>query len=30
MRNIAHASDSEESAQKELRRFFTGEELFLE
>jgi nucleoside-diphosphate kinase len=29
MRNIAHASDSEESAQKELKRFFSSEELFL-
>jgi nucleoside-diphosphate kinase len=29
MRNIAHASDSEENAQKELKRFFTPEELFL-
>ncbi|MDR1435087.1 MAG: nucleoside-diphosphate kinase [Puniceicoccales bacterium] len=29
MRNIAHASDSEESAQKELKRFFKSEELFI-
>ncbi|MDR1366308.1 MAG: nucleoside-diphosphate kinase [Puniceicoccales bacterium] len=29
MRNIAHASDSEASAQAELKRFFTPEELFL-
>ncbi|MDR2372029.1 MAG: nucleoside-diphosphate kinase [Puniceicoccales bacterium] len=29
MRNIAHASDSEENAQKELKRFFAPEELFL-
>jgi nucleoside-diphosphate kinase len=29
MRNIAHASDSEESAPKELKRFFSSEELFL-
>jgi nucleoside-diphosphate kinase len=29
MRNIAHASDNEENAQKELKRFFTPEELFL-
>jgi nucleoside-diphosphate kinase len=29
MRNIAHASDSEESAQNELKRFFKSEELFI-
>ncbi|MDR1590499.1 MAG: nucleoside-diphosphate kinase [Puniceicoccales bacterium] len=29
MCNIAHASDTEESAQKELKRFFTSDELFL-
>ncbi|MDR1906788.1 MAG: nucleoside-diphosphate kinase [Puniceicoccales bacterium] len=29
MRNIAHASDSEDSAQNELKRFFKSEELFL-
>jgi nucleoside-diphosphate kinase len=29
MRNIAHASDSKDSAQKELGRFFTSAELFL-
>jgi nucleoside-diphosphate kinase len=29
MRNVAHASDSAESAQKELKRFFKSEELFL-
>lgn len=29
MRNIAHASDSADSAQQELRRFFLPEELFI-
>jgi nucleoside-diphosphate kinase len=29
MRNTAHASGSEDNAQKELKRFFTPEELFL-
>ncbi|UPA28456.1 MAG: nucleoside-diphosphate kinase [Verrucomicrobiota bacterium] len=29
MRNIAHASDSADSAQQELRRFFKPEELFI-
>ncbi|MDR1458022.1 MAG: nucleoside-diphosphate kinase [Puniceicoccales bacterium] len=29
MRNIAHASDSAESAQKEIKRFFSEFELFL-
>jgi nucleoside-diphosphate kinase len=29
MRNIAHASDGEDSAQQELKRFFKSEELFL-
>jgi len=28
MMNIAHASDSEETAEKEIERFFSGEELF--
>lgn len=28
MMNIAHASDSEDTAEKEIERFFSGEELF--
>ncbi len=28
MVNVAHASDSPETAEKEVRRFFSGEELF--
>lgn len=28
MRNVCHASDSPEAAQAELKRFFTGEEIF--
>ncbi|MDR0590753.1 MAG: nucleoside-diphosphate kinase [Puniceicoccales bacterium] len=29
MRNVARASDGEDSAQQELKRFFRSEELFL-